>query len=118
MACAGDPEHDSAPGKRDQQECLTTAKNCWHVRALDVVCRYGGDEFVVVMPETPLEDANAKARQLLSALHALQMPEVDFSMGVASLPEHGECSVSLLESVDDALYRAKELGGGRVIGAA
>lgn len=89
-----------------------------HVRAQDVVCRYGGDEFIVVMPDTALEGANAKASQLLSALHALRMPEVGFSMGVAALPENGESSVALLRSVDEALYRAKELGGGRVIKAA
>jgi len=89
-----------------------------HVRAQDVVCRYGGDEFIVVMPDTPLAGANIKARQLLSALHALRMPEVGFSMGVAALPENGETSVALLKSVDDALYRAKELGGDRVIEAA
>jgi diguanylate cyclase (GGDEF)-like protein/PAS domain S-box-containing protein len=96
-----------------------------HVRAQDVVCRYGGDEFIVVMPETPLEGANSKARQLLTSLHDLrselmemQLPEVDFSMGVAALPEHGETSVMLLKSVDDALYLAKQQGGGRVIKAA
>lgn len=89
-----------------------------HVRAQDVVCRYGGDEFIVVMPDTPLEGANVKARQLLSALHGLQMPEVDFSMGVAAMPEHGESGVALLKSADEALYRAKEMGGGRVIKAA
>jgi diguanylate cyclase (GGDEF)-like protein len=96
-----------------------------HVRAQDVVCRFGGDEFVIVMPETPLEGASAKARQLLGALQGLrqemmemQLPQVDFSMGVAALPEHGESSVALLKSVDDALYRAKQQGGGRVIKAA
>lgn len=46
------------------------------------------------------------------------MPEVGFSMGVAALPENGETSVALLKSVDDALYRAKELGGDRVVEAA
>jgi diguanylate cyclase (GGDEF)-like protein/PAS domain S-box-containing protein len=96
-----------------------------HVRAQDVVCRFGGDEFIIVMPETPLEGANAKAGQLLTALQGLrqemmemQLPQVDFSMGVATLPENGESCVALLKSVDDALYRAKQQGGGRVIKAA
>jgi len=95
------------------------------VRAQDVVCRYGGDEFIIVMPETPLEGANAKAGQLLAALQDLrkemmemQLPQVDFSMGVAALPENGESVVALLKSVDDALYLAKQQGGGRVIKAA
>ena len=95
------------------------------VRAQDMVCRYGGDEFIVIMPETAIEGARQKAGQLLvglrdmgCSLHELDVPAVEFSMGVAGYPMHGDTGLELLKAVDAALYRAKQAGGGRVIAAA
>jgi diguanylate cyclase (GGDEF)-like protein/PAS domain S-box-containing protein len=95
------------------------------VRAQDVACRFGGDEFVVVLPETSVAGASLKANQLLRRLRALkadnpemQLPQVEFSMGVAAYPTHGASGLELLRAADTALYLAKEQGGGRVIAAA
>ena len=92
-----------------------------NVRAADVVCRYGGDEFVVVMPETSIDAATCKAetlRQLLSHaamdLREMKLPEATFSVGVAAYPNQGKTCGDLLAAVDAALYRAKQEGGGRV----
>ena len=92
------------------------------VRAQDVACRLGGDEFIVVMPDATLETARFKAGELLGKLTRLHLempvPLVEFSMGVAAYPEHGISGADLLKSADTALYRAKGQGGGRVVAAA
>jgi diguanylate cyclase (GGDEF)-like protein/PAS domain S-box-containing protein len=92
------------------------------VRAQDVVCRYGGDEFIIVMPETSIENTSRKASELFERLRILndeipdmKLPEVECSMGVAAFPEHGGTGTELLNAVDKALYRAKQQGGGRVV---
>jgi diguanylate cyclase (GGDEF)-like protein len=93
-----------------------------NIRADDMACRYGGDEFIIVLPGTVLEDARRKAEQLREQLKLLRMelrdielPEIELSMGVAVFPNHGTSEVELLKSVDGALYRAKQEGGDRVI---
>ncbi len=90
-------------------------------RTTDVVARFGGEEFVVLLPHTGLSLAVAKAEQFRQAL-ALQTIEplttvVTSSFGVAELLS-GENSESLLSRVDAALYRAKEGGRNCVVAAA
>jgi diguanylate cyclase (GGDEF)-like protein/PAS domain S-box-containing protein len=94
------------------------------LRAQDVACRFGGDEFIVVMPETSLENACYKARELLGRLKRMHLepvemplPDMGFSMGVAAFPDHGDSGDGLLQAVDAALYRAKQQGGDRVVAA-
>ncbi len=90
------------------------------LRRTDILGRYGGDEFVVVMVDTPLEAASAvleRVREDFSSL-AYRTPEarfaVTFSAGVASLEHHGDAG-ALLEAADQALYAAKRAGGNRVV---
>jgi diguanylate cyclase (GGDEF)-like protein/PAS domain S-box-containing protein len=94
------------------------------IRAQDVACRFGGDEFIIVMPDTALENARHKGNDLLGRLRSLHLevgevaiPPMNFSMGVAAYPEHGDAGDELLKAADAALYRAKQQGGGRVIAA-
>lgn len=89
-------------------------------RSTDIVTRYGGEEFVVLMPHTALEQAVAKADQIRRALAAdivapLEAP-VTSSFGVAALipDEDGD---ALLDRADSALYRAKEGGRNTVVAA-
>jgi diguanylate cyclase (GGDEF)-like protein len=90
------------------------------VRSTDVVCRMGGEEFVLVLPDTPLEVASRRAervRALLESTCALQDPpvgRVTVSLGVAAAPAHGQTSGALLAAADAALYRAKAAGRNRV----
>jgi len=92
------------------------------VRAADVACRYGGDEFIIVMPGTSLVDAEHKAEHLRDLLRiaetefeCLEFLETNFSIGVAGYPEHGTTGIELLKAADAALYRAKQAGGNRVV---
>jgi len=95
-----------------------------NVRAADMACRYGGDEFIIVMPGASLEAALRKAsrlRELILGLHpvfhAMNLPPIECSMGVAAFPEHGKSAVLLLEAADSALYRAKKEPTGHVVTA-
>ncbi|MGL4173807.1 MAG: diguanylate cyclase [Actinomycetota bacterium] len=86
------------------------------VREVDVVCRYGGEEFVVVAPETSLDGAEHLADRICDSVRAEafmvgeDQVEVTVSVGVASLPTHGTASGDLVRAADDGLYQAKRAG--------
>jgi len=91
------------------------------VRAEDTVCRFGGEEFVIVLPLTDLRTAQARAERIRSNLreHTLlrqgnALVPITISVGVAELPQHGTSPRDLLRRADAALYRAKKEGRDRV----
>ncbi len=95
-----------------------------NVRASDLPCRYGGDEFVLVMPETSLEIAHRRAEKIADLFKKLSIPfgaqtlgGYTLSIGVATAPQHGHTSQDLLSSVDSALYLAKRGGRDRIVNA-
>lgn len=92
-----------------------------HCRHSNVVARYGGDEFVILMPETTLEQAMVLSERLRGALAVdalLQQRSLTGSFGVAAHPLHGESPDAILQAADSALYRAKHRGGNCVETAA
>jgi diguanylate cyclase (GGDEF)-like protein len=92
------------------------------IREGDVACRYGGEEFVILMPECGVEVSSVRAGLLREAIAAAilngdgQGPErVTASFGVAEYPSHGADAEALFWAADKALYRAKQLGRNRVV---
>jgi len=91
------------------------------VRTNDVVARYGGDEFIVLMPDTPEERAEQVARRVVSGIlqrrHVLSdgsIVSVGASAGLAVYPADGRTSAQLLQAADAAMYSAKRSGGRQV----
>ena len=88
-----------------------------NTRGTDMVCRYGGDEFVVVLTDTGPEQARAIATRIQEAarLTPLEFDGVplvaSLSFGLASYPEHGSTMHGLLAASDQAMYDAKQLKG-------
>jgi diguanylate cyclase (GGDEF)-like protein len=84
-----------------------------HVRGSDIACRYGGEEFAVVLPKTTLESARRRSAEICSAIRreAELLRGVTASLGVALCPAHATDAEDLLRAADHALYKAK--GGGR-----
>jgi diguanylate cyclase (GGDEF)-like protein len=86
------------------------------IRAGDIVCRYGGDEFLIVLPNMRLEDAIRRAEGCRVDLLQLEIPLEDIkvncsvSIGVASYPTHGGTPGQVIQMADRALYLAKESG--------
>jgi diguanylate cyclase (GGDEF)-like protein len=86
------------------------------VRSADVACRVGGDEFGIILPESTLEDAEQLCERLKGQMTLQPIPQagrLQISAGVAGLRAQDD-AVTLFERADDALYRAKEAGKGRV----
>ena len=86
-------------------------------REYDIPCRYGGEEFMVLMPETPIEVAQKRAEQLRKSMKNLQLQykgdmlgPVSLSLGVAVFPFHGQTPENLFRAADAALYQAKADG--------
>ena len=86
-------------------------------RGSDIVCRYGGEEFVIILPDISVDNARPRLEQLRQDLKRVVVRQdgqtidgVTVSMGIAYYPIHGRTNQSLLHTADKALYQAKELG--------
>lgn len=88
-------------------------------RGSDIVCRFGGEEFLLFLPDMPPEIAYQRAEQLRASLAALQIGKavirVTASFGVAAFPENGKTQDALIHAADAAMYQAKEAGRNRVV---
>jgi len=96
-----------------------------NTREADIACRFGGEEFVVVLPDTGLEGATVRAERTLDVVRNLHVTHDDralglitTSIGLAMYPRHGETVKALIQSADKALYEAKGAGRDRLVIAA
>jgi diguanylate cyclase (GGDEF)-like protein len=92
-----------------------------NTRAEDIACRYGGEEFTLILPEMTLEHAKVKAQLINEAVRQLRVLQgqqflgsVTISVGVAIFPTDGSNARDVLHAADAALYRAKQCGRDRV----
>ncbi len=91
-----------------------------HARGSDIYCRYGGEEFLLVLPKMTKDDAVERAKQLCSAMAAAPVPYGDLaiavtaSFGVAAFPRDGRNADDLIAAADSAMYAAKAAGRNRV----
>jgi diguanylate cyclase (GGDEF)-like protein len=92
------------------------------VRGDDIACRYGGEEFLLLMPDASIEITCRRAESLrntVANLHVEHLGQplgpVTLSAGVAIFPDHGQTTGSLLRAADQALYSAKHSGRNRVV---
>ena len=93
-----------------------------HVRGEDVACRYGGEEFILLLPGSSLEKTRLRAEELREKVHYMNviyqgqsLGTITLSFGVSVFPEHGSTQESLIQTADEALYRAKKEGRDRVV---
>ena len=97
-----------------------------NVRAIDLPCRYGGEEFVVVMPDTRIEDAERIAERIrlhvagspFRVMNGAELLTVTISIGVAATLGAGDRPEALLKRADEAVYEAKASGRNKVIARA
>jgi len=100
---------------------------------LDIPCRYGGDEFAIILPETTPANAAVAAERLRKEInvkcghemmahihaatgsHPLEVPDVTVSVGVASFPEHASMTETLVKAADDAMYVSKRSEKNKVV---
>jgi diguanylate cyclase (GGDEF)-like protein len=89
-------------------------------RASDIYCRYGGEEFLILLPGTSLEVACERTEHLREALDATAIIfgtstiHVTASFGVAVFPQHGQTRDALIAAADRALYAAKDCGRNQI----
>ena len=90
-------------------------------RAEDLICRYGGEEFAIILPESSIQDAARRgealrlaAKDLRLVHHGVMLDRVSISIGIVGFPDHGGTSQALLERADKCLYQSKADGRDRV----
>jgi diguanylate cyclase (GGDEF)-like protein len=112
-------QHGHADGDRVLRNVAAMLKLT--VRANDVVARYGGDEFVILMPDTDEEAARLVADRVVKGIRGQAHPlgdggegTVSCSVGMAILPTDGRTAAALLRAADTAMYGVKRAGGSRV----
>ncbi len=86
-------------------------------RGEDIVCRYGGEEFVLVMAQTPHETIRDRAEEIRRGVQTLEIEHdglrvgsITVSIGVGLFPDHGDSGRAVLQVADRAMYRAKQSG--------
>jgi diguanylate cyclase (GGDEF)-like protein len=91
-------------------------------RGSDIACRYGGEEFLVILPESSREDTVKRADTLREEVKKMEivfqgqiLGAITVSMGVAAYPANGTRMEELLRVADTALYKAKQEGRDRVV---
>jgi diguanylate cyclase (GGDEF)-like protein len=89
-----------------------------NLRKSDIACRYGGEEFVLVLPDSTLEDSRERVEQICALIKQLEIRHeghllgtMTMSAGIAGSPEHASTPQELMRAADSALYAAKQ--GGR-----
>jgi diguanylate cyclase (GGDEF)-like protein len=92
------------------------------IRGSDIACRYGGEEFALVLPDVTLEGVQRRAEAIRAAVMRLDLKyrdkplgRITASLGIALFPEHAEDPDSLLRASDEALYEAKSAGRDRIV---
>ena len=95
-----------------------------HVRDSDVASRVGGEEFMLILAESPLQFAAQRAEDIRNAIHDMafeyeerSLGRVTASFGAAAFPDHGRTVEALFRAADEALYSAKNAGRNRVVSA-
>ncbi len=94
-----------------------------NIRKADVISRYGGEEFVIILPEIDAARAFVVAEKLLTVVENSVFPgteklpagKITISIGVASFPQDGSAPAEVLNEADKALYAAKKMGRNRVV---
>ncbi|MDH4281718.1 MAG: GGDEF domain-containing protein, partial [Myxococcales bacterium] len=89
------------------------------LRSGDIVGRFGGEEFVILLPNADLKQATGAAERCRAAIEKMRIPDAPYlsvtaSVGVAEFPEHGDDLDALLKASDAAMYAAKANGRNRI----
>ena len=87
------------------------------LRAVDTAARFGGDEFIVILPQANTEGALLVAERLRKGIEEMDVPgfgKVTCSFGIATFPDHASSRDSLIAAADRALYSSKDAGRNRV----
>jgi diguanylate cyclase (GGDEF)-like protein len=98
-----------------RETCNTILKG---IREIDICGRYGGEEFIIILPDTDEEGAKTLSEKLRRKIEDKKIlgdrRTVTISMGISCYPQHGSTSQELIEKADQALYVAKERGRNRI----
>jgi diguanylate cyclase (GGDEF)-like protein len=92
------------------------------IRSYDIACRFGGEEFIIILPETNLETSAAIAEDIHNSVrklnlhhHSNSLGSITVSIGLAIFPQDGTTPHDIIRAVDSALYQAKNSGRNKTI---